>query len=89
MRRKRNPLFAKPELLSVEDEEIAGYKVEQIRSCKPEYTLVSWEDDDGEKQKKRFASKGKAIVWVGKQVKRKRTKKNPAKVISLNKFTRV
>jgi hypothetical protein len=70
MRAKRNPMFgAGPTDEVFEDEEIAGYRIEQIRSCKPPFWRVSYGEGDDEVTK-RFASKGKALVWVGKRVKK-------------------
>lgn len=99
-RRKRNPLFGAPAELEVfEEERIAGYTIEEVRSCKAPSWRVSWENEDGNAQEKVFRTKGKALVFVGKEVKRKpggrtrrgsrRPAENPSRARGLDRLTRV
>jgi hypothetical protein len=100
---KKNPFFGGPSETEVfEEEGIAGYRIEEVRSCKPSKFRVSWEDDEGDAQEKTFKNKGKALIWVGKQVKRRpagatrreprrprRPADNPSRLRKLSKLTRV
>jgi hypothetical protein len=94
-------LGARAETEVFEEEEIAGYRIEEIRSCKPSKFRVTWEDEDGDERQKTFKTKGKALIWVGKQVKRRpegapkrergrrRPAENPSRLRALTKLTRV
>ena len=87
-RKKKNPLFGETRTDEVfEDEQIAGYKIELIRSCGPGHWRVT-HDEDGD-VRKRFKEKGKALVWVGKQIRKKQKAKQNPKRPSLVSFTRL